>query len=536
VAALVTIVLFILPEGIYPLKVFGENSPLVIGNSLWSPLGSIIELVWFLIPLLVFVIAYLIQQVNRKEKLVEWQFFSLAVILLVGLAAAAYQIFEKNIPFLDYRSSWAVAVEAFKRRPLFGIGPGLFREAFTLYKTVEFNTTSWWAIRFIRASGIYLHWWTELGVLGLGLLVWFLVGLTKEVKTKAVGLKWAWWALMVLGLFLPGAFIFPFLLLVMAVLIQERKEVVLPGSDLSLKIISGLVIIALFAGGYFWQRALTGEYVFFKFVRGIAVGQAKDDDYYQAVRLVPVAADFRTFRSQIDISVLNNVIANINQTQEEEVDEETRQRISLLAQEAISEAKAAAALRPRNVFDWENLAQTYRRLINIAEGSEQWTVSAYQQAVALDSLNPRLRVDLGGVFYALGDYEQAERQFEVAAQLKPDYSNGWYNWAWALKQQDKTLRAVEAMQQALFLVEPDTADYQKAQEELEAWKKELGEEAEEKLVEKGELEQLTVPEALPEPQVPEPIQLPEEAAPELEIIPAPELTETPEIPTEAVEE
>jgi len=523
IAALVTVILFIIPPSKFPLRLLGQNSPLVIGDPLWSPLGSLLELLWWLIPVLVFVIVHLVRQVNRREKMGEWHLFVLAVILLVGLAAAVLQLVKAKIPFLDYRTSWAVAVESFKQRPLFGAGPARFDEVFTLFKPAEFNGSQWWATRFVRPSSFYLQLWAELGVLGLALFVWFLWRVKKEADKKPPELRWSWLVLLALGLFLPAALAFPFLALVLSVIMQEKKEVVLPYSKVSLQVVSGLAVILLLVSGYFYSKALLGEFLFFRFVRGIATGQGRDSDYYKAVRFAPLVADFRIFRSQVDLSVMRNIIQN---NQGKQLDQTQQQQLTLLAQEGINEAKAAVALRPRNVIGWENLAQTYRQLIGLAQGADQWTISAYLQAVALDSLNPRLRVDLGGVYYALGNYEEAARQFETAIRLKRDYSNGWYNLAWALKQQKKLKDAIGAMQQVLLLVKADTPDYQRAQTELEEWKKELGEEEKPTVPEKTE--ELTPPQPIPSPQV-SPIQLPKEAAPEIEITPSPEPSPTPTV-------
>ena len=245
---------------------------------------------------------------------------------------------------------------------------------------------------------------------------------------------------------------------------------------------------------------------------GIAQGKAKNGDYLRAERLLPMVTDFRLFRSQVDISLLKDIIA---QNKGQELDEKTRQQITGLAQEAIGEAKAAAALEPKEVIVWRNLAQVYNQLIGIAQGADQWAIAAYQQAVAFDPLDPRLRLDLGGIYYLSGDYEQAQRQFETAVKLKTNYANGWYNLAWALKKQNKLQQAVEALQQTLFLVSPDSTDFQKAQKELDEWRKELGEkQAKEKAKrEKGELQP---PPASPSPAVSQPIELPQEAAPPVE--------------------
>ena len=209
IISLINVLLFVLPDSRFPL-VLGKL--ITIGGPLWSPLGSTLESVWLLLPLLVYLITNLVLKVNREGELADWLSFVLSLVLLVGLAAGIYQLFQLSFPLLDQRTSWVIAAESFKRQPLFGVGPGRFAEAFTLFKPASFNLTDYWNFRFIRASGFYLQWWTELGLVGLGLLLWLVLGLGKKVKEKSLPLRLSWGVLFLLPLFLPSSLIFPFLL------------------------------------------------------------------------------------------------------------------------------------------------------------------------------------------------------------------------------------------------------------------------------------------------------------------------------------
>jgi len=163
-------------------------------------------------------------------------------------------------------------------------------------------------------------------------------------------------------------------------------------------------------------------------------------------------------------------------------------------------------------------------------------VSSYQQAIALDSLDPQLRVDYGGLLYGLEALGEASRQFEMAVSLKPQYANAWYNWAWVLKKQNYLQDAVNKMQQAVAAVDPISSDYEKARGELDEWEEELGQ-AIEQQKQQQEASELTQPEPLPSPQLEEPIELPGDAAPPLDEVPQEEeIAPTEQPPTEAIEE
>ena len=129
-----------------------------------------------------------------------------------------------------------------------------------------------------------------------------------------------------------------------------------------------------------------------------------------------------------------------------ELSEADRQTISQAIQAAIEEAKATVTLNPQKAVNWENLASIYRNIINVAQGADSWTVSAYQRAIILDPQNPTYRVSLGGVMFTFKNYDEAVKLFEQAIAIKPDWANSYYNLAWSSYQKADYQRAAAAMQ------------------------------------------------------------------------------------------
>ena len=84
-----------------------------------------------------------------------------------------------------------------------------------------------------------------------------------------------------------------------------------------------------------------------------------------------------------------------------------------------------------------------------------------------------MRVQLGGLYYSLKQYDQAIDRFREAIELKPDYANGYYNLSYAYRDSGKTLEAYQAMQQVVALVPADSDDAVKAQDELNQLKSQL---------------------------------------------------------------
>ncbi len=226
--------------------------------------------------------------------------------------------------------------------------------------------------------------------------------------------------------------------------------------------IFALTLIFVLLVFYFQTKVYAAHYYFKKSFDAVAKNQGTQAYNLQmkTIQTFPQSDIFRVAYSQTNLALANAL------ARQENLSDEDKNNIRQLILQAIREAKAATALAPQSVQNWENLARTYSQLINFANGADQWAINSYSQAIRLDRFNPRLILDAGGLFYNLQKFDEATGLFQVAINLKPDYANAYYNLAAALREKKDYQNAIAALKKALELVPKDSNDYAKAQADL----------------------------------------------------------------------
>ncbi|PIU03324.1 hypothetical protein COT44_03815 [Candidatus Shapirobacteria bacterium CG08_land_8_20_14_0_20_39_18] len=487
----------------------------------FTPTGAILSLITILIPAIIISVSLLASKIKTTKKPLLLLSGLSVLIMTAALALGLRQLYLSRPILLSINEGWVIAIETLKQSPFWGIGPDNFITAFTRFHSLAYNNTNLWSIRFGISSNWYFQLFTTTGLFGLVMFLWlikrsFKGGLTL-LKNKA-----ALVAVFVLLAILPPNFILLFTLyLLVAVLAVESPATELEEKSTPLPWLLFIPILIFSLGGlYLFGKNWLADYYFHKSL--VAYSQNNGLDTYnwqiKAIAQAPYSFSYHVAYSQTNLALANALAGKKDLTDQD------RQNISTLIQQAIREAKIAVSLDPQNVTAWENLALIYRGLINFAQDAENWTVASYQQTLTLDPLNPNLRVALGGVYFSLKNWDDAQRQFEIAVQLKPNFANAHYNLSATYREQAKFNKAVAEMQTTLTLVPTDSQDYQKAQNELEALQKKLAETAKKEGVKPSET--LKPPQPAPTGIKP-PLTLPTESAPAISPVPTAEPTPIP---------
>lgn len=497
-----------------------ENIPQLPGylkSRTFSLIGAPLPTITFLLVMLPLAIAQVIKA--RRDKLLTTYHLLLSILLVLAITSIVFQISPgrpTSPRILPISVGWSIAVETLKVSPL-GVGPGNFVSAFNLSRPLSYNQTDLWNTRFAVSSNWYLQLFTEVGILGLLVflfLVWRIVTLVRSIKEENSDLRFVNYSLiliLLLFLFIPAnlLLIFAFYVLLGLLAAQFSREKTLGGVQPAFVVLL-LVLTVASTALFFGSRAYGAELDYKKALEAAARNDAKPlyDFLLRAINKNPYVDRYRISLSQADLAIANAI------ARKEDLTDQDRQTINQLVQQAIREARSAVALNNRLSTNWENLARVYRALIPFAAGADQWAVATYSQAIAFEPINPFFRINLGGVHYGAGRYDEAIKAFELAVLLKSDFANAHYNLSAALREKGDLGRAIGEMEQTLALVSPGTKDYETAQKELENLKtlrQAQGKAGGEGTVSVGET--LEAPQPAPKPVLVPPLELPEEAGP-----------------------
>ena len=389
-------------------------------------------------------------------------------------------------------TSWSVAVDALKESPLLGMGPGNYLTAFNQFRPISYNATDLWAVRFTSGQSFFFTSITEAGLAGAAALLIIFYTIYKIARDNNKHHKLVGWAhteyttLLSLILLVVAITLFPatptilallFILLALSSkttplnigMFQNNEMQTGEGSQvqfmsrlpvlvLTLPMIIGLGVLAFYGARY-----LSADITYRNAILRIAAndGRGAYDTLQQAIQGNPYTDRYHISYAQVNLALANSIAQNEN------ISDQDRNTIAQLIQQAIREGKTAVALNPTRAGNWEVLASIYRAVMPLAEGADAFAVQTYNQAIALDPLNPNTRIALGGIYYGAGAYENAIDIFRLAVLAKPDHANARFNLASAYRENGNTQRAIDEMSLVLSLVDQDSDDFELARKALE---------------------------------------------------------------------
>lgn len=433
-------------------------------------------------------------------------------LLIVGLIFTVYMLVTSQKPLiLPFTTGFQTAFAAISQDAgrilqgfLFGSGYGTYVTDFTRFKQAAYNANqSLWSFTFFRSSSYILELLATTGFLGLLSFLFIVYRVIKE-RSFFLPIVLAIVAAVILPFSLVLQALFFIVLAVFAVLranhtpsryadlefylVTLKHGLILaqpegeraphdPVSTRYGKILPfTFVLILLAIVGYvgLWSvRYMVSDMTFTQSL--VAASQNNGTQTYnlqrQALTQFPYRDLYYSYFAQTNLALANSLAAS--QPKGASPSADVQQQIVGLIQQSINAGRSAVSISPQTATDWDNLSQTYRSLIGFGQNADQFAVLTNQQAIALDPSNPQQYINLGGIYYQLGLWDDASRQFQLAANLKPDYANAYYNLAHALENKGDLQNALVAYQTVQTLVTSDKTNADLVKKDIDALKKKI---------------------------------------------------------------
>jgi tetratricopeptide (TPR) repeat protein len=482
--------------------------PAFVKDATFNPLGGAMPSIMYLVVTLVIAGTFIYKQKDSVFKLFAGVAAGVIVLSLIVLVKNSLpgQPMAPKLPSMN--TSWQIGVEALKVNPLWGVGPGNYLTAFNRFRPVTYNSTDLWQVRFTTASNYYLTALAELGFAGVLAFAVLLIAVYKVVSKK-FDIKFLpiLTLLILLAVFPVAPVIITLLFVLLAVVSESENKNTNLLAESSAKSAVILVCLPIVVGlgffyfiGFKWVRA---EITYTESLNALAKNDAKGtyDKMALAINQNPQVDRYHASLAQVNMALAQSLAAK------KEVTDADKNTITQLVQEAINEGKATVTLNAGRSGNWEVLGQIYRSIMPFATGADQFAIQTYSQAILLDPINPNLRIALGGVYYALGRYDDAIDAFKLAILAKSDLANAHYNLSVAYSAKKDYDNAITEMNNVLSLVAKDSQDYTLAQNALT----DLEKQRPAKTAEDGQ--SLTAPEKAAPSNVKPPIELPKDATP-----------------------
>lgn len=432
----------------------------------FSLLGGELPTLIFLATILPLGIGIGIKSSNFAKKMF---FFVSSGVILLGIGISLFGLFPNKgnkLSLPSFSTSWNIAFDSLKQSPILGAGPGNYLSAFNMLRPIAYNSTDLWPVKFSVARNFYLTLITETGLLGLAGLILLVLKLIKSKLVKEESLASLAILLLLLAIF-PATSPHIILLFVLLSLTGKsgEKTITLPEESKTARAMVSVPITLFILIFYFLAyKAVIAEASFKK-----ALDSLNNNDGKAAYTLMRTAISQNTYvdRYHLGFAQVNLALAQ-TMAQNKNITDEDKKIISQLIQEAIRQGKAAVFLNSQRSGNWELLAKIYQSIIPYAQGSDQFSVQSYAQAVALDPINPNLRIAQGGVYYSMGRWDEAIEAFKLAVAAKSNLANAHYNLSAAYRERGEIDRAIAEMNIVLSLVPKGSADETTAKTELEA--------------------------------------------------------------------
>ncbi|MBP9719356.1 MAG: tetratricopeptide repeat protein [Candidatus Levybacteria bacterium] len=448
------------------------------------------------------------------------------VLLAAALAVSGYQLFLQRPLLLPFDTGFQTAFAAISQDTgrtlqgfLFGSGFGTYSTDFTRFKMASFNLNSnLWTLTFFRSSSFVLELLATTGLAGILSFGFVLYTIFKSVRenmskkgyTNPLVISVILVAIASLVLPFSPIIVIMFFVLLGLYAAENRLEAATRSKeyfDVELHFVAftegfipvtatpvtegdhrvqkdytkilPVTLFILFVGfvavvGFFTYSFTYSDIIFQRSL--VAASQNNGlqtyTDQITAIRAFPYRDAYYRIASQTDLALANSLASSIPAGSSPSA--QIQQNVTQLIQEAISTGRTATQLAPATAVNWQNLSSVYRGLIGFGQNADQFAIATQQQAIALNPNDPQGYINLGGIYYQLGLWDNAQQSFQTAVSLKPDYANAYYNLGHALESKGDLTNALTTYETVKTLIANDKEGTKKMDTEIKALQEKIG--------------------------------------------------------------
>lgn len=520
----VAFLLLLLPFPLLSILNTNKYFPVPVATVIAILFGAVVALIGstpaYVALLLVYALSLFIPNPNKNRQALAG--FMIPLVATVAVFVLAYvplpgginkiQQLEANFPKeiqLPLDIAWKVSVSAFRDAPFTGTGPSTYLFNFTSYKPLEFNQLPYWNVAFDTATNEYLQALGTIGGLGAAALILITLVIlnssrknmtlankaqnlpaeahNREETPRALKAGFAISALIsivLLAIHASTLVSIVMTLIVLAVFMASQRSIRERVMELSLGLkastsdnrqfdLMPIIIFILFLVGAIPLLYRAYNVIMADYYHRLALSQANTNgrltyEYLQRAESMNPEVDlYRVDMAQINFALANALASQKGPTQENPegtLTDQDRQTIQTLLSQAVNEGRAAVALNPLSSRNWEVLASIYRNISGVAQNALAFSLDAYGRAIQRDPLNPIHRINVGGIYYSVQNYDLSIRFFSDAANLKPDYANAYFNLAIAYREKGDLQNAALLAERTVTLLSEnkETEDYKLA--------------------------------------------------------------------------
>ena len=435
-------------------------------------------------------------------------FGAASFVILLGIIVTVYSIIKiEKTPILPIQVGFQTAFSQISldsgrlaQSFLLGSGIGTYAIDFSRWKQPSFNQhEDLWNLTFFRSSNLPLELLATTGVLGLCAFLFLLIRAVREIKGSPQNkMMISLLLILAISFLLPLSFAAQTLLFIVLGLFAANQALLNKTQnrffDIELQLVAfkkgliamepahtrndkslilpsfvGLVILAIVGVvGYYGVLYTMSDLTFQRSL--VAASQNNGSLTYQlqsqALNTFKYRDGFYRVFSQTNLALANSLASQ--QPAGQAPDAVVQQNITTLIQQSINSARAATTVAPQTFLNWQNLSSVYRSLIGFGQNAESFAIATARQSVSLDPNNPQQYITLGGIYYQLGQWDNAQSQFQIAVALKPEYANAYYNLGHALEQKGDLQNALAQYQKVKSLVGDDKVSLEQVTKEIEA--------------------------------------------------------------------